>query len=358
MRKEYLPPKCGFAIQGDHIVTDGTVRGKVTGTMMAGILGCSPWSSPFSVACRLLGLAEEDIGDKPAVKAGRALERRVLESAQGLYGDLEGLMLVPAEEIYAKREGDHASWVSDFDDPIFAGHVDGVVFDENGTDYILEIKTSGNIDAWADGVPEYYWWQVALYNRFITKRDHAYVVRGMVTDEERRRPEKWEGSPENVRMYVVRMDDLKMDAGIEEICKWYEQYIEKGVTPAPDPTRPGDVELFEHLQNLADTEEAQAVMVARIAALDAEIKAREEGMKPLYDARDMLRGTVKDWMSAHDVEELRSADGGFKAVVRKQVRASVDQSLMMAAGIDPTPYMVEKVTNVFTVKQVTDKEQE
>ena len=356
-KRTYLPPKCGFSIQGNRVVTDGTIKGRITGTMMAGILGCSPWSSPFRVACRLLGLADEDIGDKPAVKAGRALERRVIDAAQELYDDL-GLMFVPADEIYAKREGDHASWASDFDDEMFAGHVDGIVFDSGGSDYILEVKTSGNLDSWKDGVPEYYWWQVALYDRFITRTDRAYVVLGIGGEEGRRRPELWHGSKENTVMFDMPIDPAKVDEGLEKVAKWYSRYIAKGETPSPDPTDPADIELFEHLQSIADSEDVKAGLVDRIAGLDAMVKEREDEMEVLYETRDRLRGMVKDWMAAHDVKELRSADGRYVAVMGTQTRTYVDQSLMMADGIDPTPYIVEKVTNVFTVKPFKEDKEE
>ena len=61
MARKYLAPTCSYEISDGTIRTDGSVHNKVTGTSMAGILGLSPWSSPFQVACALLGLGREDI---------------------------------------------------------------------------------------------------------------------------------------------------------------------------------------------------------------------------------------------------------------------------------------------------------
>ena len=134
----YDAPKCEYTIEDGCIRTDGSIKGKVSGTMMAGILGCSPWSTPFQVACALLGVGVEDISGKPAVRTGQILESRIIDYVGKTYPEY-GLFM-PADKIYEKREGDHASWVSDFDDDIFSGHVDGIVMREDGSNCILEIK--------------------------------------------------------------------------------------------------------------------------------------------------------------------------------------------------------------------------
>lgn len=200
----YTPPKCGFMIDGDRIRADGTHKGRISGTMMAGILGVSPWSSPFTVACDLLGLATEDISSKAVVKAGHALESVVIEYMNAVHPDIGAF--VPAEEMFAQREGDHDSWAPDFEDEVFTGHVDGVVMASDGNQYILEVKTSSNMESWLNGVPEYYQWQVGLYNHFITHQDKAYVALGVMNPGALKDPSTWVPSSTNTALFELPID--------------------------------------------------------------------------------------------------------------------------------------------------------
>lgn len=117
-RVSYNSPKCTFTVDGAHIVSDGSVRNKVTGTSMAGILGCSPFSSPFQIACALLGVCRENLDGKPAIETGKVLEPVIIDYLGRTYPD-KGFFL-PAEDVYEKRAGDHDSWESDFKDDVLS----------------------------------------------------------------------------------------------------------------------------------------------------------------------------------------------------------------------------------------------
>lgn len=346
---KYLPPKCTYTVEGSVIKTDGSVTNKVTGTMVAAILGLSPWSSPFQAACSLLGLAREDISDKPAVKTGQFLESRIIDFAGERYPEYG--LFIPADEVYEKREGDHDSWASDFDDEVFGGHVDGIVMDNDGNDYILEIKTSANLDSWNDGVPEYYYWQVALYNRYLCNKDVAYVVLGIVDEETYKDPRLWVPTDDNVGLFRMEIDRAEVEEKLEFIRDWYSRYILNGTTPEYDPTNPKDVEMYGHLMSLADPTDAKGALVDRLASVEAMIDNGEKGLKGLYEARDSLRKDLKEYMSAHDMSALDSASGQYTAYLTEQVRTSVDPKKMEDAGIDPEPFIIRKVSKVFTVKE-------
>lgn len=350
MARKYMPPKCDFSIVDGHIETDGSIKGKVTGTMMGGIIRLSPWSTPFQVACRLLGLAEEDISDKPAVKTGQVLESKVLGYAAERYGEKYG-MFIPADEIHEKREGDHASWESDFDDEYFAGHVDGYVMNDEGVSHILEIKTSSNLDAWTEGVPSYYYWQVALYNEFITKQDHAYVVLGIVDDKIRRDPSKWVPSDSNVMMFKMSIEREGVGRILDKVREWYDKYIAKGITPDYDPTNPGDVEMFEHLVNISADGESITSQVDELHELDLQIKEAENSYKDLVDRRDELRDKLKDYMISHDMDVMTSLSGEYIAVITESSRSKIDPVKLKEAGIDPAPYTTVSVSKSFTIKK-------
>ena len=352
MDRKYTPPKCDFMMEGRSVTTDQTYKGHITGTSVGGILGVSPWSTPFKVACELLGVAREDISDKPAVRTGQALEHRIIEYAGQRYAELG--LFIPADEVYEERKGDHDSWASDFDDPIFAGHVDGLVMDENGGSYILEIKTSANMDSWQDGVPEYYYWQVALYNYFITKKRVAYVVLGIVDSDTYKDPTKWEPNDLNVVLFKLSIDTKEVEARIAELREWYATYIEQGRTPEYDPKSPIDTALMDYITSISDDETAKGAMLDRLASIETMLKEQEDVTKGLRDAREDLRKEIKDYMLAHGLDSLESATSEYVAVLSDQERTEIDPVKLAEDGIDPEPYRVTKVTKVLKIKRIAD----
>lgn len=350
MPKIYFPPKCKYKVEGKRIVTDGSVMHKVSGTSMAGILGVSPWSSPFQVACNLLGLAREDISGKPAVGVGNHLEPLIIAYADQVYGPEHGSFLM-AEEVYEKREGDHDSWASDFESDVFAGHVDGIVFAEDGNDYILEIKTSSNLESWKDGVPEYYYWQVALYNAHLCKKDKAYVVLGMVNENTYRDYTSWVPNVNTVAMFEMPIDQEEVRERMEDVAEWYNVYIANGETPEYDPTNPGDVEMYNHLVNLAQDVDDVAELVEQYGNIDEQIAIEEAKSVNLYAQRDELKARIKDYLTAHNLSSLNSTSKDFIGKVSIQNRTKLDEDRMREDGIDVDKYKVKTIVKTFSIKK-------
>ena len=352
MSREYKAPECGFTIEGDRIRTDNTVHHKVTGTSMGGILGISPWSTPFQVACALLGLGREEIGGKPAVVTGRVLEPVVVGYAAENFSQYG--MFVPAEQIFEKREGDHDSWVSDFEDDVFAGHVDGAVIKDDGSTYVLEIKTSANLESWLEGVPEYYFWQVALYNEFITKQDRAYVVLGIVDDATYRNPMTWTPNERTVALYELDIDRDNVSETLDRIRKWYEEFVMEGITPPYDSDNKGDVELYNHLCLLAKDITEMEELAETLGSVDERIAMIEAEHAELYIEQKAFRAQLKEYMSSHNLVSLNGSSKGITAKLTTSYRETLDKEKMMLDGIDPDQYMTK--TEVKTLKVAKNKE--
>lgn len=346
----WLPPKAGFVVEGDRIRADGSVRRKVTGTSMGGILRCSPWSSPFQVACQLLGLADKDISTKPAVVAGQICEEPIIRYAGKAYSDYGEF--IPAKEIYGVKKGSHEEWPSDFEDEVFAGHVDGIVIDGDGRDHILEIKTSGNMDMWSSGVPSHYYWQVALYNQFVAKSDMAYLVLGIMDQASVADPASWTPSPDNTTLFHVPMDMEATEEVLDTVREWYHEYIEQGVTPPYDPSNRGDIELYTRLVGLAGDEDSITAMLAEYVELDRRIAAHEDEIRGDYDARDALKDSIKEWMTSRDVMSLDTPDGELRATIGLRRSEKIDKKRMAADGIDVEKYTTTTLIKTMTVKPV------
>ena len=55
MSRKWVAPKCKYEMKGDYVQTDGTYREKISGTSMGGIMGVSPYATPFTTTAKLLG---------------------------------------------------------------------------------------------------------------------------------------------------------------------------------------------------------------------------------------------------------------------------------------------------------------
>ena len=349
MIRQYSPPECGYTVEGGHIVTDGSVKHKVSGTSMAGILGVSPFNTPFQMACALLGLAKEDISNSPHVKVGIALEEPIIRYAEKVYPEYG--TFCSAKEVYQKRVGDHDSWVSDFEDDVFAGHVDGIVFKDDGSDYILEIKTTKNYESWREGVPEYYRLQVSLYDHFITKKGKAYVVLGMVDENTYRDYNTWIPNSKTVAMFEMTVPE-DFEETLSKVRGWYDTYIAQGITPDYNPAIPGDVEMYQHLVGLTRDVDEVKKDVSRYGEVLAKISEGESANQALYDERDYLKVRLKDYLECHSLSSLEGdTENGGKVVIGVQNRKELDEEAMRNDGIDVDKYRIVKQSKTFSYRK-------
>lgn len=352
--RTYTPPRCKYELEGRHIKTDGSVKDKITGTALAGIFGISHWSTPFQIACKLLGLAEDaEIGSKASVIAGKVLEEPIIKYMDTHHPE-EGLF-VSAKEMYALRKGDHSSWESDFEDEIFAGHVDGIVMADDGEDYILEVKTSSNMDDWVDGVPEYYYWQVALYNEFITHQNKALVALGIMNPDALRDPDTWTPDEKNCVLFHLKIDQKQVKERLEQVREWYNQYIAAGITPDYDPTNPGDIAMWEHLVGLTDSPDAIGYLIDEDARLREEIARHEAEIMNYYEEKKRIDARLKDYLTCHKLDRADSSSNKYRATISVSFRKEFDEDLMREDGIDPAKYKTVKEVKSFTIKAIKEE---
>lgn len=345
----FEPPRCGYTIEGSRVRSDGTVLGKISGTKVSGIMDISPFSTPFSVACDLLGLGRQDVSDKPAVKTGKVLEGPIIEYLSKAYPEIG--TFIPAEDMYEERTGPHQSWKPDFDDDVFSGHIDGAVMKDSGETYILEVKTSANLASWMDGVPEYYFWQVALYNHFLAHQDKAYVALGVVDDSTHRDPYAWQPNSSNVVLMEVDIDQQEVADKLDEVREWYRELSMTYTTPEYDPYSMVDVPLYTHLANIATDEDTMRALIDEMASIDRRISEQKKDVDWLEQQNDMLRAKLKDYLTGHDMPEMPSASGDYRAVLGTQTRRRVSEAKLREAGIDPEPFIEVTTSNTFMIKK-------
>ena len=347
--RRYTEPKCAFKLVDGHVETDGSVKGKITGTSLGAILGLSPFSSPFQAACALLGVGREILDGKQAVEIGKFLEDKLIDYCAEVHQDIG--TFVKAEDVFEKREGEHDDWASDWSDDLFAGHLDGVVVAEDGN-YVLEVKTTSNIGAWEDGVPQHYLLQVALYNRFMYQKDKAYVILGIVDEEVRKDLSKWTPSEDNVMLFSPDMTAIDMDSVLKSAKEWYDAYINEGKTPEYDATNPRDVELWEHLTAISATSDDIQTDLDRLEIIRAELDDLSKRTGPLEEEEEALEKKIKDYMISSHKLELVSSSKMMRGCITRSERTRIDKKLLLKAGIDPAPFTVTTLVQSFSFKPI------
>lgn len=329
-----LPPKASYTLGLDHrAYTDADHPAKITGTTLAGIVAQSPWDTAFTVSCKLLGVYREDISDKPAVRTGTLLESRILD----YFG------AIPAEEVFEPRSGDHDVWPSDFDDPIFAGHVDGMTADGE----IVEVKTTKDITAWENGVPVHYWIQASLYHYFLgTPGNDVVFLVGEVDESTYQEPWAWE--PEG-HVYAFRVQPHPdIERYIEFARNWYKETVKRSVSAQADMNDPRDTKAWRALEVMNMNEKQLTETLERIRDLQIELDAYKEDLKPIEDELKALKDDLKTAMTTQKLSNL--AVDGYVATISNTKRNTADIDALMADGLDK--YVKVQYTSRMTFKKV------
>lgn len=340
MSRNWVATHVPYEIDNGVVKTEG-VHYKVTGTFLGGLLGMSPYATPFSITSRLIGAWDEDIGNEPAVKTGKLLEDRIIDYAIAKHSDIGTIF--KAEEIFAKREGHHKDWVSDFEDDVFAGHVDGIV-SKDGKDYILEVKTARDASAWLNGPPQHYLLQTMLYNHFITKQDKVYFLLGLVGTEHYNNPNSWIANPNNCFLFEVPIDREKENEYIERARAIYKETVAKGIsTTATDS--PIDQTILTYLKDTSGTMDDLHKLIEEYGEIRTANKQYEDANKENVKKEDELKERIKTVMVQWGIVK----DGPVS--IRQSERKSFDFAKADVEGFDYANYLTKTTVNTLNYKE-------
>ena len=87
MSRNWVATHIPYEIDNGVVKTEG-VHYKVTGTFLGGLLGMSPYETPFSITSKLIGAWDDDISNEPPVKTGKLLEDRIIDYAIAKHSDI------------------------------------------------------------------------------------------------------------------------------------------------------------------------------------------------------------------------------------------------------------------------------
>ena len=309
-----MPSLQGFKknADGSYSVTEKRAEyGKVTGTQMSGILNMNPWQTPFSTSVRMMRLFNEDISDKPSVHAGTVIEPKILDYIGAVHGD----------EVFEKREGDHESWASDFQDDVFGGHVDGFMPDGS----IVEIKTSSRPQDWNKQIPIHYHIQASLYAEFF-KADRIIFAVGFTDKDTLSNPDGF--VPDKNNTIVVETGKIEgFDKMLKDAEEFYRRFILNGVTPIPDATNPIDRQIMNYLDAQLWTEEDAKIEMQLMNAYQDSL----DNVKNLQTMLDDSKQRFGLFMDYNDIGEISDGSTTIKRAVYS--RTAIDTNLLKKDGL-------------------------
>ena len=291
---------------------------------MAGLLEKSKWATPFTTTAKMLRLFEEDISAKKEVNAGNVLEPKILDYVGALHGDA----------LFEKREGSHEDWKSDFDDPIFGGHIDGMMPD--GT--IVEVKTTRNPEDWVNGPPEYYWIQASLYAHFL-KSDKIIFLVGFTDEKTLADPESWEPNEKTLARFDVPIIS-GFDKMMEEAKAIYEDTVLKGRT-ALITDDANDRRVFDIVHSQIWTHDELMSAIADLRINQKKLDGYKEVEKEIQDQREVMMM----YMKSHGTEAVSDDISTLK--LSSYTRRSLDTDALKKDGLYET---YSKETTVETIK--------
>lgn len=335
----YKPLKTAIRLEGARVIPEHPEHRKVSGTTFGAMLGHNPFISPFAATAKLMGIADED--ENARMHAGKVIEPLIIARLKEVKTEWD---VLAHDEIYPQNTGPHEEWKSDFDDPFFSGHCDGMIIDQAGHQCILEVKTAGQ--PWRE-VPRHYVDQVRLYSYFLCPNsDVAYIVMSVVSDDEVARPDTWDGA---IEIYPIPIDRRSIEADMDEVIRFYNNTVTMGRTAKPDYANyPKDLALYSRYCAVASQPGEVEDMVKMYASLYHQGQEMDAARKDFDKRLDSLKEAIKTYMVESKLKELPV--GPVKACIIEKTTKGYDRDQMIADGIDPDKYLTKTTSYALKLK--------
>jgi hypothetical protein len=340
---------------------------KVTGSRFSTILGKDDYNTAFSVACEMAYLYKDDAPSKHT-EAGDVLEPVIRSYVRTNAKEFlsEGLNCSDGDVIGVEEPVPSMMCGHDHfpDGGIFGGMVDGYVLVNGKRVAVLEIKTTNNEAKWIDaetgtrtGVPINYCYQTALYAHLSGLKKIVFAA-GFLRDEHYDDLSAWSPDEENCQILIVDAPDISEELLAAD--KWYEEYLEAGVTPEWTEK---DEEIVEYLQSAIQEPPPKDLktLMSEYAELDKELDTYadvSEKISVIKKGMDERKEAVREYMmqmfepgQKKRVEE----EGHLKFSVTRSVRTDLDRDRMKEDGVYDK-YLKEKES--FTLSVRKEKEEE
>ena len=320
--------------QDKSIIVDPPKRPKkITGTRFATVLGLNPWSTPFEIWCAVTKTYEKPFEDTIYTIAGKTIEPKQAEYMKKAYAMTN---LVTPTDIYGE-DYFKKTWGDFFHDvDIFGGLWDYLLYENGKPTTVLEMKTTKRSEDWANGVPEYYALQAALY-AYLLGVDDVIMVCSFLEAKDYEHPENFVPSARNTIALDFKVSERYPDFSekIAWVTQWWNDHVLTGVSPEFDEKKDAEILKALRTNNLTPDTDMDA-LIAEAETLKAEV---DKATAALADKEKRLK-EIGEIIKEHAVSQFRDGDKKVEVkgktytwTIARSETTTIDKDAMKADGV-------------------------
>ena len=320
--------------QDKSIIVDPPKRPKkITGTRFATVLGLNPWSTPFEIWCAVTKTYEKPFEDTIYTIAGKTIEPKQAEYMKKAYAmtNLVTPTDIYGEDYFKKTWGD---FFRDVD--IFGGLWDYLLYEDGKPTTVLEMKTTKRSEDWANGVPEYYALQAALY-AYLLGVDDVIMVCSFLEAKDYEHPENFVPSARNTIALDFKVSERYPDFAekIAWVTQWWNDHVLTGVSPEFDEKKDAEILKALRTNNLTPDTDMDA-LIAEAETLKAEV---DKATAALAGKEKRLK-EIGEIIKEHAVSQFRDGDNKVEVkgktytwTIARSETTTIDKDAMKADGV-------------------------
>lgn len=320
--------------QDKSIIVDPPKRPKkITGTRFATVLGLNPWSTPFEIWCAVTKTYEKPFEDTIYTIAGKTIEPKQAEYMKKAYAmtNLVTPTDIYGEDYFKKTWGD---FFRDVD--IFGGLWDYLLYENGKPTTVLEMKTTKRSEDWANGVPEYYALQAALY-AYLLGVDDVIMVCSFLEAKDYEHPENFVPSARNTIALDFKVSERYPDFSekIAWVTQWWNDHVLTGVSPEFDEKKDAEILKALRTNNLTPDTDMNA-LISEAETLKAEV---DKATAALADKEKRLK-EIGEIIKEHAVSQFRDGDNKVEVkgktytwTIARSETTTIDKDAMKADGV-------------------------
>ena len=306
---------------------------KITGTRFATVLGLNPWSTPFEIWCAVTKTYEKPFEDTIYTIAGKTIEPKRAEYMKKAYAmtNLVTPTDIYGEDYFKKTWGD---FFRDVD--IFGGLWDYLLYEDGKPTTVLEMKTTKRSEDWANGVPEYYALQAALY-AYLLGVDDVIMVCSFLEAKDYEHPENFVPSAKNTIALDFKVSERYPDFAekIAWVTDWWNTHVVTGVSPEFDGKKDAEILKALRTNNLTPDTDMDA-LITEAETLKAEV---DKATAALADKEKRLK-EIGEIIKEHAVSQFRDGDKKVEVkgktytwTIARSETTTIDKDAMKADGV-------------------------
>ena len=327
-------------IEENRVKLDATPKStlKITGTRFGTVLGLNAWATPFSAWAEITKVFKRPFESNKYLEAGKVIEPKLIQAVRDLLEgdgmtveDPEGHFGLLYDTMFKKKDF--------FDDKVFGGMWDAMVYD-NGKPYaVIECKTTGRPQDWVNGIPAEKLLQGLLYAE-LEHTPKMIMPVAFLEEEDYAHPENFEVVwGKNAKLFTVDTNmylqfgeaNYTITDFMAKARSWFRDYVETGISPELD--NKADKEILDELM--------KTVVSSDINDMEAEwneVKSKiekiyeETGLADLESRLKTLEDAIKKSMIESMPSDLKSYSYGNFTLSRSD-RKSVDSAKLKADGL-------------------------